>query len=85
VHRDNIGVYGIEKVCRQFNREGTKVGRDRIARLMDAMDLQTIVRGTRKRTTFPDEVSQPRLTGSSGTSPPRRRIGCRWRTWTGFV
>ena len=35
VHRDNFGVYGIEKVWRQLNREGHKVGRDRVARLMD--------------------------------------------------
>jgi transposase InsO family protein len=35
VHRDNFGVYGIEEVWRQLNREGTQVGRDRVARLMD--------------------------------------------------
>ena len=35
VHRDNFGVYGIEKVWRQLKREGHKVGRDRVARLMD--------------------------------------------------
>jgi putative transposase len=47
-HRDNFGVYRIEKVWRQLNREGTKVGRDRIARLMDEMNLEGIVRGKRK-------------------------------------
>jgi putative transposase len=25
VHRDNFGVYGVEKVWRQLNREGTKL------------------------------------------------------------
>ena len=34
VHRDNFGVYGVEKVWRQLNREGIRVGRDRVARLM---------------------------------------------------
>jgi putative transposase len=34
VHRANFGVYGIEKVWRQLNREGITVGRDRVARLM---------------------------------------------------
>jgi putative transposase len=37
VHRDNFSVYGIEKVWRQLNPEGIKVGRDRVARLMDEL------------------------------------------------
>jgi transposase InsO family protein len=57
VHRENFGVYGIEKVWRQLNREGKKVGRDRVARLMEDMELSGVVRGKRKRTTFPAEVS----------------------------
>jgi putative transposase len=57
VHRDNFGVYGIEKVWRQLNREGKKVGRDRVARLMEDMELSGVVRGKRKRTTVPAEVS----------------------------
>src|SRR5213075_1361392 len=58
VHRDNFGVYGIEKVWRQLNREGHKVGRDRVARLMVDLDLSGVVRGKQKRTTWPAEVSQ---------------------------
>ena len=58
VHRDNFSVYGIEKVWRQLNREGRKVGRDRVARLMDDLELSGVVRGKRKRTTFSAEVSQ---------------------------
>jgi putative transposase len=58
LHRENFGVYGIEKVWRQLNREGTRVGRDRVARLMAELDLQGVVRGKQKRTTFPDELSQ---------------------------
>jgi putative transposase len=51
VHRENFGVYGIEKVWRQLNREGLAVGRDRVARLMDDLDLEGVVRGKRKRIT----------------------------------
>ena len=57
VHRDNFGVYGIEKVWRQLIREGVKVGRDRVARLMDDLDLEGVVRGKRKHiTTISAEV-----------------------------
>ena len=57
VHRDNFGVYGIEKVWRQLNREGTRVGRDRVARLMDEIGLEGVVRGMRKKiTTWSAEV-----------------------------
>jgi putative transposase len=57
VHRDSFGVYGIEKVWRQLKREGKQVGRDRVARLMDELELEGVVRGKRKRTTVPAEVS----------------------------
>jgi putative transposase len=57
VYRDNFGVYGIEKVWHQLKREGKQVGRDRVARLMDALELKGVVRGKRKRTTIPAEVS----------------------------
>ena len=58
VHRANFGVYGIEKVWRQLKREGIQVGRDRVARLMDDLQLSGVVRGQRKRTTRPAEVTQ---------------------------
>jgi putative transposase len=58
VHRNNFGVYGIEKIWRQLNREGHQIGRDRVARLMHDLELSGVVRGKRKRTTFPAEVSQ---------------------------
>ena len=57
VHRDNYGVYGIEKVWHQLTREGKKVGRDRVHRLMREMDLEGVVRGKRKPiTTWPAEL-----------------------------
>ncbi|MBV9324609.1 MAG: IS3 family transposase [Chloroflexi bacterium] len=57
VHRENFGVYGIEKVWHQLQREGIRVGRDRVARLMDELDLEGVVRGKRKpMTTLTTEV-----------------------------
>jgi putative transposase len=91
VHRDNFGVYGIEKVWQQLNREGTRVGRDRIARLMDELDLEGIVRGKRQRTTVPDELS-PRPAdlverNFSAAAPNRLWVAdlTYVSTWAGFV
>ena len=53
VHRENFGVYGIEKVWRQLLREGIAVGRDRVARLMRNLGLAGVVRGKRTWTTRP--------------------------------
>jgi len=83
--------YGIEKVWRQLNREGTRVGRDRVARLMDELDLEGVVRGRRKQTTFPAELSQrpADLVERNFTAAAPNRL---WvadltyvSTWTGFV
>ena len=91
VHRENFRVYGIEKVWRQLNREGHKVGRDRVARLMDDLDLSGVVRGKKKRTTWPAEVSQrpADLVERNFTAVAPNRL---WvsdltyvSTWTGFV
>jgi putative transposase len=91
VHRDNFGVYGIEKVWRQLNREAIKVGRDRVARLMDDLDLSGVVRGKKKRTTVPDEVS-PRPAdlverNFTATAPNRLWVAdlTYVSTWSGFV
>jgi putative transposase len=91
VHRANFGVYGIEKVWRQLKREGHKVGRDRVARLMDDLELSGVVRGKKRRTTIPAEVS-PRpadLVERNFTAAAPNRL---WvadltyvSTWTGFV
>jgi putative transposase len=91
VHRKNFSVYGIEKVWRQLNREGHKVGRDRVARLMDDLELSGVSRGKRKRTTFPAEVSQrpADLVERNFTASAPNRL---WvsdltyvSTWSGFV
>jgi putative transposase len=91
VHRDNFGVYGIEKVWRQLKREGHQIGRDRVARLMDDLNLSGVMRGKKKRTTIPAEAS-PRpadLVERNFTAEAPNRL---WvadltyvSTWTGFV
>jgi putative transposase len=92
VHRDNFGAYGIEKVWHQLNREGTRVGRDHVARLMGELDLEGVVRGKRKRiTTWPAELdTQPAdlVERNFTASAP----SCLWvadltyvSTWAGFV
>jgi putative transposase len=58
VHSCNFGVYGIEKVWRQLNREGIAVGRDRVARLMQELNLEGVRRGKQKRTTITSAVSE---------------------------
>jgi putative transposase len=92
VHRDNFGVYGVEKVWRQLNREGIQVGRDRVARLMDDLDLEGVVRGKRKPITTmatevdtrPDDLVERNFTASAPNGL--------WvadltyvSTWNGFV
>ena len=56
VHKENFGVYGVEKVWKQLLREGAAVGRDRVARLMIALNLFGVVRGKPRRTTVPAEA-----------------------------
>jgi putative transposase len=91
VHRDNFGVYGIEKVWHQLNREGHQVGRDRVARLMGEMDLEGTVRGKRRRTTSPDELSQRPADlverNFSAAAPNRLWVAdlTYVSTWAGFV
>ena len=53
VFKDNYEVYGAEKIWRQLRREGFKVGRDRVARLMKTLGIAGVVRGKTKRTTIP--------------------------------
>ncbi len=51
VHRENFGVYGVDKVWAQLNREGTRVARCTVARLMRDLGLRGVVRGKPKFTT----------------------------------
>jgi transposase InsO family protein len=50
----NMQVYGADKVWMQMNREGTRVARCTVERLMGRMGLQGAIRGKKVRTTIPD-------------------------------
>ena len=91
VHRDNFGVYGVDKVWAQLNREGVRVARCTIARLMRELGLRGVVRGKPKYTTVPaDEAERPRdLVDRRFSAGAPNRL---WvadltyvRTWSGFV
>jgi putative transposase len=57
VFNDNYRVYGARKVWRQLHREGVRVGRDRVARLMRALGIAGVVRGKTHRTTIPNPAA----------------------------
>lgn len=90
IHRENFGVYGVDKVWRQLGREGIAVGRDRVARLMRACSLAGVRRGAFKRTTHADnQASRPAdLVDRDFRAPAPNRL---WvadltyvATWQGF-
>ncbi len=58
VFDDNYGVYGAEKVWRQLRREGNKVARCTVERLMRQMGIRGVVRGRGFKTTVPDEAAE---------------------------
>ena len=53
VHTDNYGVYGARKAWRQRQREGTRVARCTVERLMRREGLKGVVRGKKCRTNHP--------------------------------
>ena len=74
--RENFGVYGVDKVWAQLNREGISVARCTVARLMRDLGLRGVVRGKPKFTTIAgDAADRPR--DLVGNQFPRawRRIG----------
>ncbi|MGY1941759.1 IS3 family transposase [Nocardia gipuzkoensis] len=58
VHRENFGVYGARKVWLQLNREGHRVARCTIERLMRELHLRGVRRGRVKRTTIADPAAE---------------------------
>jgi putative transposase len=91
VHRNNFGVYGVDKVWAQLNREGVRVARCTVARLMRELGLRGVVRGKPKSTTIPtDAADRPRELVDrrfSAGAPNRLWVAdlTYVRTWTGFV
>lgn len=92
VHRENFEVYGAQKVWRQLGREGIRVARCTVERLMRELGLSGAVRGRRKarRTTVPQLSERPAdLVRRDFTAAAPNRL---WvadltyvGTWTGFV
>jgi len=54
VWKDNFEVYGARKVWHQLKRDGFRVARCTVERLMRSMGLQGAVRGRRAKTTMPN-------------------------------
>ena len=91
VHRENYGVYGASKVWAQLNRQGTRVARCTVERLMRNAGLRGVSRGRRKaeasndalidvlcRTTEPSGTDYPAdLVERDFTAGARSPVGCR--------
>jgi putative transposase len=54
IHAANYGVYGARKIWRELRREGQRVARCTVERLMRGAGLTGAVRGKKVRTTVPD-------------------------------
>jgi putative transposase len=57
VHAEHFGVYGARKVWRQLHREGIRVARCTVERLMGELGLEGVRRGKTRRTTTPDTTT----------------------------
>ena len=58
VYKANFEVYGARKVWRQLGREGIKVARCTVERLMGELGIRGVQRGKPKRTTIPAEGAE---------------------------
>ena len=91
VFDENFQVYGVRKVWRQLRREGCGVARCTVARLMQTMGLQGVIRGKRVRTTVSGKAAPCPLDHVNRQfKAPRPNV--LWvsdftyvATWTGFV
>jgi putative transposase len=60
VHADNYGVYGVRKMHAELNRQGHRVARCTVHRLMRRAGLRGITRAKNPRTTVPGSVPDMR-------------------------
>jgi transposase InsO family protein len=76
VHEKNLGVYGARKVWWQLQREGHRVARCTVERLMAREGLKGAVRGKKRRTTLPDGQSTraPDLVDRDFKAPAPNRL-----------
>ncbi len=91
VYDDNFGVYGVRKVWWQLLREGFRVARCTVERLMRQMGLKGAIRGKPVRTTISDKAAPCPLdhVNRQFHAPAPNRL---WlsdftyvATWSGFV
>jgi transposase InsO family protein len=79
----------VRKVWRQLKRGGHDVARCTVARVMQTLGLQGVIRGKPVRTTISDKATPCPL--DVNRSRPRTRMRCGsltspvWRPWAGFV
>lgn len=91
VWEKNHSVYGAEKVWRQLGREGVKVARCTVERLMRDMGLQGAVRGKKPKTTIPAPLADRPLDlvkrQFTATAPNQLWVAdlTYVPTWAGFV
>jgi putative transposase len=91
VHAEHFGVYGARKVWRQLHREGIRVARCTVERLMRELGLEGVRRGKTRRTTTPQETdSRPAdlvERDFSATRPNQLWVAdlTYVATWSGFV
>jgi transposase InsO family protein len=77
VFTENRRVYGADKVWAQLRREGTRVARCTVERLMQALEIRGAVRGTATvRTTMGGQAGGRPPISWIASSTPRPRIGC---------
>lgn len=88
---ENFQLYGARKIWHQLKREGRRVARCTIERLMRKMGLQGVLRGARKRTTFADPsypTPQDLVERNFQVDSPNQLWVADFTyvaTWTGFV
>jgi putative transposase len=81
VHSENLDVYGADKVWTQLNREGTRVARCTVERLMGYLGLSGVRRARPTRSPpGPTSVSTARTTWWTGTSRHLLPTGSGWPT-----
>ena len=85
-------VYGARKTWKELCRRDVEVGRDQVARVMREHGLVGKLRGSKKRTTIPDEAAAERARDLlqrdfSATCPNEKWVAdlTYIRTWNGFV
>ena len=85
-------VYGARKTWKELRRRDVAVGRDHVARVMREHGLIGKLRGSKKRTTIPDEAAAERARDLLQRDFTAARPNEKWvadltylRTWNGFV